>query len=72
MSKKATWLNRIICVVLLISVLTTITGAISDFDDAKNGFELFKALFWIVAGSATFGLLMNRLVENKPIWKLWS
>lgn len=72
MSKKAIWINRIICIVLLVSVTTTITAAIRDFDAAKNGFELFKALFWLVGGVLAFSLLMHRLVENKPIWKIWS
>jgi hypothetical protein len=62
-------MKRILSMVLMVVVIVGLYGAVGGFNDAKNWFELFKAIFWLVLFVAAFWALVDDIRKNKWFWE---
>lgn len=51
-------MKRLVAAIGIVLSVYLIINGISDFDNATNGIELFKALFWLMVGTfALYGFI---------------
>jgi hypothetical protein len=61
-------MKRVLSAVFIVCSLWTLCSGVADFNHAKNGFELFKAIFWMILGGGAFVLSLDDFKKNE--WPL--
>lgn len=58
-------MKRIVAAIGMALTLSVMWQSAGRLDDAKNWLELFKAMFWLLFGSAAFCAFIEDFRENK-------